>query len=270
MNFHPLAIQLAVHLAACVLAFGSACTVAAPTGARGLMSVIPLPAEVAVTPILEGVRWQGFPLELVALEISVPVEHFIARLAPVLPEGVLLSGSQGIFSAHWELGDLLISLYAASAGEHRATGVLTAMHSRPTAPPFPTAQTQCGDPVVRHISKRGQLYPLFDLLDPGGAAAPALHAAGAAAIERAQRAASDADRQSEARIRGFVLQTGVDALVAQLLYALPGEGWTILSRHASSALGRSVSLEAACGRRRLRIDIAHLDGRTMALAFETD
>jgi hypothetical protein len=277
----------AARLPSIVVALGVIVTTAGfPLSARGtaasvradsVPTAIRLPDGVVATPVLEGVLWQGFLLELVALEIPMTVEHFLAQLARLVPERTLLSVSQGIVVAQWEIDRVSISIHVAHAPENRATGVLTAMRVRPTGESRVTEQSRCGDPVVRHIAGRNLTHALFDLTDPGDAmidrgdaTTPGLNGISDRPTFGAPFAAPAPDRQSVARIRGFVLNTGVDELVARLLHALPREGWTTMNLQASSRPVRSASIETVCGHRRLRLQIAHLDGRTMAIAFETD
>ena len=239
--------------------------------AKGLLSAIRLPQEVIATPVLEGVLLNGLAIEMLELDIALPVEVFLARLAPLLPEQVLLSVSQGVSIAQWEHAGTSFALYAANTGDQRAVGALTAMRLNRATPSFLTSDAQCGDPVARHLAGIGNSHPLFDLVDAGAFSLPGLDQSAARPATRAAHAAPiSAGRPSIVRMRGFVVDTGIDALVARLLYAMPREGWTTMSRHASSVPDRRVSLESACGRRRLKLDIAHLGGRTMVIAFESD
>jgi len=189
----------------------------------------------------------------------------------LLPEQVLLTMFLGVFIAQWELDGTSIALYAANTGDQRAVGALTAMRLSRTATPSLMSDGQCADPVARHLAGFGYSYPLFDLLDAGVSSAPEAGQPGDGPSNRALHAvATSVGWHSIARTRGFVVDTGVDALIARLLYAMPREGWTILRRHATSVPQRRVTLESACGRRRLKLDIAHIEGRTMAIAFEAD
>ena len=247
--------------------------------AKGLLSAVRLPQDVVATPVLEGVLLNGLVIEMIELDIAIPVEAFLARLAPLLPEQVLLSVSQGVSTAQWEHAGTSFALYAAKSGNQRAVGALTAMRLSRNASSFLKSDARCGDPVVRHFSGIGNSTPLFDLLDAGvsglpefgvpgdGQATPATHAGTPLA---SHAGTTSAERPSIARMRAFVVDTGIDALVARLLYSMPREGWTNMNRHASSVPHRRVSLESACGRRRLKLDIAHIEGRTMAIAFESD
>ena len=239
--------------------------------AKGLLSAVRLPQEVIATPVLEGVLLNGLAIEMIELDIAIPVEIFLARLAPLLPEQVMLTISQGVSMAQWEDDGTSIALYAANTGDRRAVGALTAMRLSRTAPSFRTPDMRCGDPVARHLAGIGHSHPLFDLLDAGVSILPEAGPSRDGPPKPASPAASTSvDRPSIARTRGFVVDVGVDALVARLLYSMPREGWTTMNRHASSVPDRRVSLESACGRRRLKLDIAHIEGRTMAIAFESD
>ena len=238
--------------------------------ADGLRAAIRLPEGVVARQVLEGVLWQGFLLELVALEIPMSLEHFLAQLARVVPERTLLSVSQGIVIVQWEIDRVSIAIYVAQASENRATGVLTAMREQPADGSGAKPQTHCGDPVVRHIAGRNQAHALFDFNDRGDANGLELKGISDRPTFGAHRAALDPERQSIARIRGFVLDAGVDELVARLLRALPREGWTTMNLQGSSRPVRSASIEAVCGHRRLRLQVAHLDGRAVAIALETD
>ena len=239
--------------------------------AKELLSAVRLPQGVIATPVLEGVLLNGLVIEMIELDIALPVEIFLARLAPLLPEQVLLTISQGVSIAHWENAGASFALYAANSGDQRAVGALTAMRLSRTAPSFLKSDPGCGDPVARHLAGIAQSHPLFDLLDAGASSVPGLDQSGDTPLTRAARAdSSSAGRPSVARTRGFVLEAGVDALLARLLYALPREGWTSIHRHASSVPNRRVTIESLCGRRRLKLDLTHLGGRTMAIAFESD
>ena len=213
----------------------------------------------------------GLAIEMIELDIALPVEVFLARLAPMLPEQVLLTISQGVSIAQWEDAGASFALYAASTGDQRAVGALTAMRLSRTAPPLLKSDARCGDPVARHLAGIGHSHILFDLLDAGDLGLPGLGQSSDGPANRTAHAASiSPERPSIARTRGFVVDVGVDVLVARLLYAMPREGWMTLHRHAMSVPKRWVSLESACGHRRLKLDIAHIEGRTMAIAFETD
>lgn len=239
--------------------------------ANGLLSAVRLPQEVVATPVLEGVLLNGLAIEMIELDIAIPVEVFLARLVPLLPERVLLTVSQGVAIAQWEDAGASFALYAANSGVQRAVGALTAMRLSRTAPSFLQSDARCGDPVARHLAGIRHSHPLFDLRDAGASSRPGLDQSGAGPANRAAHASPpSAEWSSIARTRGFVVDVGVDALVSRLMYAMPREGWTTMNRHASSVPDRRVTLESACGRRRLKLDIAHLGGRTMAIAFESD
>ena len=198
------------------------------------------------------------------------VEHFLAQLAAVVPERTLLSVSQGIYIVQWEVDRASITVHVVQAPQNRATGVLTAMRLRPEAASRVSLQTQCRDPVERHIAGQKQAHALFDLIDPADARIAELNGFSDSLTFDATRAAPAPRQQSIARIRGFVLNAGVDELSARLLRAMPRDGWTNMHLHASSRPMRSVSIETACGHRRLRMHIAQLHGRTTVIAFETD
>ncbi|MCC7225197.1 MAG: hypothetical protein IT507_00725 [Burkholderiaceae bacterium] len=248
----------------------SAHAAGASANADSLLAAIRLPDGVESTPVLDGVHWQGFLLELVALEIPMTVEHFLAQLAAVVPERTLLSVSQGIYIVQWEVDRASITVHVVQAPQNRATGVLTAMRLRPEAASRVSLQTQCRDPVERHIAGQKQAHALFDLIDPADARIAELNGFSDCLTFDATRAAPAPGQQSIARIRGFVLNAGVDELSARLLRAMPRDGWTNMHLHASSRPMRSVSIETACGHRRLRMHIAQLHGRTTVIAFETD
>ena len=239
--------------------------------AKGVLSAVRLPGEVIATPVLEGVLLNGLAIEMIELDIAIPVEIFLARLAPLLPERVLLTMAQGVSIAQWEDGGTSIALYVANAGDQRAVGALTAMRLSRTAPPLRMPDARCGDPVARHLAGIAFSHPLFDLLDEGVSSVSQADQSGDDPPSRAlQPAPTSVGRPSIARTRGFVVDTGIDVLVARLLYAMPREGWTTLQRYATSVPQRRVSRESACGLRRLTMDIAHIEGRTMAIAFESD
>ena len=238
--------------------------------ARGLLSAVRLPQEVIVTPVLEGVLMNGLAIEMLELDIGMPLEIFLSRLAPLLPEHVVLTVSHGVSVAQWDDGSVSIALYAAKTGDRRAVGALTAMRVRETSPSVLPSDTRCGDPVARHLASVGYSYPLFDLQEAGGSGVPVASLPGGLSPSRPlYRNPATIETASAVRIRGFVIETGVDALAARLLHAMPREGWTTLQRNATSIPERRVSLVSACGRRRLKLDSAHMQGRTMAIAFES-
>lgn len=208
--------------------------------ANDLLSLIRLPGQVTAIPVIEGMHWQGFELHLAAVDSAMAVEAFLEGLTPLLPEHALLSIRGGIATVHWALNDTSVSLYLAHRDGQGTTGALTAMRRNRQRPAGAASHPHCRDTVARHIVSYPGALLLFDLVE------------------------------LPARIRAYALDAGVDELVGRLRHAMPADGWTLMSQRATSAPGRSVSLESVCGRQRLQMEIALTEGRATVIAFDTD
>lgn len=224
-----------------------------------------LPSGVVPESILDGIVWQGLEIRLASLQIPSSVERFLESLSPVLPEGALLSMTDGIATVQWEQGDESILLHVAAINETSATGTLSRLRqsagdtpenggrlNRGVAADTFARDSHCGDFVAALLHADSSAEPIFDMRNAGP-----------------PKARSNVPG-TIVRMRAFLAYPGVDATVAGLTRQMPRANWILRTQNSVHKPKRIVSLESLCGSRHMRTDITPLNGRTMVMTTETE